>query len=436
MPRRLFCLALLAGSLLVGFLAPVHTGWAQDRDPIPRSDTARAAAAEPFDLTTDSLREVSLQEALRLFGENNLSLRRLRADVREAEARIRRVRAYPNPQVRLTHEPLRDGGQSQSESYATLSQQLVWGGRGSRREAARRTAAATRARAEADSARLALVVVETYVRAATAQRRWERVRAVTQVMRQVEASAQEKTAGYAARRLRLERARYEDRLAAVALEVQDARRQLALLIGPESAPSVAAGTLPSGMPPGVREADAVRTALRRRPELRRWRETVEARLASAEAARREGWPGPTLTAGYKRQSDGFEGAFLGVSLPLPVFDRGRGAVQAQEAGIDAAQARTSLARREIRNDVRRAHSAYTSARRRTELLGGDLAGEAGALLRAARDGYASGETSLLTVLDAADAHRDAHARRLRLHRELWTRYVRLLHAMGRPLRLP
>ena len=389
----------------------------------------------------DSLRTVGLREALRLFRKNNLSLRRAQSEARALEGEARQARAYPNPTLQATHEPLWRGAESQSETYLNVSQQIEWSGRSARIRSARERAAAARAQAAADSARLALQVTEAYVKAAIAETRLQRLRRVTRVFRQADSSMARRrregdASGYAARRIRLERARYEQRLAAARLEVRNAREQLALLVLPEGTPSVAAKTLPSKRPPAISMREALQAALQQRPELRRWQSAVEAQQAARRAARREAWPDPSVTAGYKRQSDGFKGAFLGVGIPLSLFDRNRGAAEAEAERLDAARTQQSLARREIRNEVRRAHAAYTSARRQAELLGDDLLRGTGDLLRIAQTSYGEGEMSLVELLDAADAYRDARLRSVDLRADLWTRYFLLLRTMGQPLDLP
>ncbi|MCS3830846.1 cobalt-zinc-cadmium efflux system outer membrane protein [Salinibacter ruber] len=389
----------------------------------------------------DSLRTVGLREALRLFRENNLSLRRAQSEAQALRGEARQARAYPNPTLQATHEPLWRGSERQSETYLNVSQQIEWSGRSAQIRAARERAAAARARAAADSARLALQVTEAYVEAATAETRLRRLRQVTRVFRQADSSMARRrregdASGYAARRIRLERARYEQRLAAARLEVRNAREQLALLVLPKGAPSVAAEALPSRKPPAVSVQEALQAALQQRPELRRWQSAVEAQQAARRAARQEAWPDPSVTAGYKRQSDGFEGAFLGIGIPLPLFDRNRGAAEAEAERLDAAQTQQILARREIRNEVRRAHAAYTSARRQAELLGDDLLRGTGDLLRIAQTSYGEGEMSLVELLDAADAYRDARLRSVDLRADLWTRYFLLLRAIGQPLDLP
>jgi len=434
-------------SVAVLCLLGVTTRAQPARYPAERSASSAATRTPGLDSQApqagaeDSLRTVDLDEALRLFRENNLSLRQAQSEAHASQGEARQARTYPNPTLQTTHEPLWSGGTRQSETYLNLSQKVEWSGRSARIASANQSAQAARARTAADSARMALQVTEAYVKAATAETRRRRLEQVTRVFRRADSSMAERrdegdASGYATRRIRLERARYEQRLAAAQLEARSARRQLALLILPEEAPSVAAEPLPDTTPPPISRTEALRTALRARPELRRWQSAVAAQEAARRAARREAWPDPSVTAGYKRQSNGAEGAFLGVGIPLPFFDRNRGAAEAASARLQAAETQQVLARREIRNEVRRAYAAYTSARRQSTLLEGDLLRGSGGLLRIAQTSYDEGEMSLVELLDAADAYRDARLRSVNLRADLWTRYFRLLRAMGHPIRLP
>ena len=441
----------LSGVVLLGLLvgaAAVVPAWSQPADAGSRVKLeagtldAGASVGKAFsEPPADSLRTVGLREALRLFQNNNLSLRRVQSEVRELRGAARQAKAYPNPTLRATYEPVWRDGVRQSETYLNLNQQLEWSSRSARIAAAQERAVAARAQAATDSARLALQVTRAYTKAATAETRLRRLRQVTRVFRRADSSMAERetggdASGYAVRRVRLERARYEQRLAAARLDVDSAQRQLALLILPSSAPAVAAASLPTSVPPPVSEQKALRTAQRQRPELRRRRSEVDAQKAARQAARREAWPDPSLTAGYKRQSDGFEGVFLGVGIPLPLFDRNRGAAEAESARLETARTQKALARREIRNEVRRAHDAYASARRQFQLVGGDLLTGGDDLLRIAQASYDEGEMSLVELLDAASAYRDARLKTIDLRKALWTRYFTLRRAMGRPLALP
>lgn len=382
-------------------------------------------------------RAITLHEALGLFARNNLELRLARAYAAEAAALARQAAAYPNPSVAGTHEPLSDGDVSYSETYLNLSQRLEWPGtRSARRDAADRAAEAAHARLTADSARLAFEVKAAYAAAVRAGRAEEVLARVTEVFRTGEQSARERydqgdISLYDRRRIRVERARYETRLAEAALQAASARRRLALLIAPEGeVVSYAPADALEELPPVVTAERALATALERRHELAAARAALASARADAAVARGERIPDLTATAGYKRQSDGLTGAYLGLSLPVPLWDRRRGAIEAAEAGVAAAESRAALTRRQVENDVRRALDAYRSLTRRAELLADPATREAGDLLEIARVAYAEGEMELLDLLDAAEALMEARLAEVRLRTELWTSYYDLDRAVG------
>ena len=74
----------------------------------------------------DGARRVTLAEALRLFGENNLELRLSRANSQEAAGLARQSAAVPNPVLNLTHEALSGGGTAYSETYFNATQRIDW----------------------------------------------------------------------------------------------------------------------------------------------------------------------------------------------------------------------------------------------------------------------------------------------------------------------
>lgn len=384
-----------------------------------------------------SVRRVALDEALRLFAENNLELELARANAAEAAGLARQAAAYPNPTVTGTHERLSRDGASYSESYLNFSQRLEWpGARGARKESAEGSAQATRARLRADSARLAFEVKRAYVEAAAAEARFQTLRDVSAVFRTAESRGSVRFArgdlsGYDLRRLRIERARYENALAAAELETRAARRRLATLVLPEGeAVEIAPAEALEGEPPRLMLETALKTAPARRPEIAAAVAGVEAARAGGRLARRERLPDPTLIGGYKRQSDGFEGAYLGLSLPLPLFDRGDGEVAASDARVRAAEARLALTRRQIENDIRRAYDTYASLGHRAELVRGEILAQTGDLLEIAQVSYGEGAMALIELLDAADAFRDAELTTTDLLADYWVSYYDLERAVG------
>ena len=382
-------------------------------------------------------RRVSIDEALRLFAANNLDLRVARLELAESRGVARQAGAFPNPRASVTHEPLSGGTTDYSESYFSLSQRLeLPGRRSSRREEAAFAVRAAQARLVADSTRLAFEVKRTYVEAVLA----EELRGVTErvaaVFREAARSggvreAEGDISRYDLQRILVERARYENLLAHAEIRASSARRGLALLILPESdVAEVSPMGLDGDAPPDPTLELVAGELAARRQEIASAQAEVAAAAAAVRLMRAERLPDVTATAGFKRQSDGLTGAFLGLSIPIPLFDRNAGAVASAEARVGTLEARLGLTRRQVDNDLRRAIESYESVKRRTALLGDAVLDPSSDLLQMAQVAYDLGEMGLLELLDAAEALRGARNAGAQLKADLWTAYYNLERAMG------
>lgn len=385
---------------------------------------------------------VTLEQAISLFAQHNLQLQIARGDAQEVIGLARQAAAYPNPAVSVTHEALSGGSFRYSETYFNLSQAFQWPWVSSaRRTAASRIADALSARVAADSARLAFEVKRAFIEAAAAERALDALARATAVVSSAEGQAAARfsngdLSNYELQRLRVQRARYDIDLAAATLALSASRRSLTSLILPDSTRALAPVGLPDGVPSPVTLADALSVARVRRPELAAAAHRTGAAHGTRSAARAERLPVPTLTAGYKEQSDGLSGAFLGLGLPIPLFDRKGGAVAAGEAAVSAAAAREVLVAREVEDDVRAAHDAYLAAR--ANLSRAERVGDTGALLSVARVSYEEGDMTLVELFDAVDAFHAAHVITTRVIADAWVGWFDLERAVGAALdtRLP
>ncbi len=393
---------------------------------------ARSARAQ------ETVGRVTLEEALSLFAQHNLELRIARADAREAVGLARQSAAYPNPTVSVTHETL-GGGADYSEMYFNVSQTFEWPWlAAARRTAAQRMGDALGARVAADSVGLVFEVKRAFIEAAAAERTRDALEEATALVRRAEGQATARAADgdlseYELRRLRVERARYEIDLATATIALRATRRTLTSLILPDGARELAPFELPDVEPLGFALEQVLSAARVKRPELAAAANWTAAAKGARGAARAERLPVPTLTAGYKDQSDGLTGAFLGVALSLPLFDRNGAAVAARDAAVRSAEARQLLVARQVHNDVRRAHDAYVAARERANLVRTDLVGDTDALLRIARVAYEEGEMTLVELFDAVDAFRVAHIIATEAIADSWVGYYDLERAVGAPL---
>jgi outer membrane protein, heavy metal efflux system len=242
-------------------------------------------------------------------------------------------------------------------------------------------------------------------------------------------------------RLQIERARYETLLARARLALAEASRELTLLIAPDSVggrtlilPSERLSELAAVA--GVSDVETALLAAAGRADVRAAEAEIEAAEAALTLQRRLRIPDVTLSGGYKHQADGYQGAVVGVSVPLPLWDRNRGGIAEAEANLAAARTRRELALRRAESEIRRAWETRRSLEERMRLIGETLLPESAGLLETARLAYAEGEMTLVELLDAADAYRGARESVTALLAEYLSATYELERATGRLLATP
>ena len=367
--------------------------------------------------------ELSLQQARLRAEQVSPELASARAALRAAEGRARQAGAFPNPVASYSREQTSGSGIETSQDIIALQQSLELGGqRGARRDAAEQLRAANEARLSAARSQLAFEVTRTYAQAVAADRRAALTDQAAQIFGEAGRVGRERLAagdisGYEHRRIRLESARYAALRAEAGLARTKARRALAtLLSGPDRPVQPEALALTDTMPGGklsVGMDSLVILASVRRPELLALDREAAAAQAEARLARAERVPSPSFGGGYKREQAPGGGSLDGftaqLSLPLALWDRRGGAVQAAEAEVERRRADRDAFRRRTELEVREAYDAYQALAAQLTALGSRIQEDARPGIRAAQAAYREGETSLIEWLDAVRAFHEAES---------------------------
>jgi len=153
------------------------------------------------------------------------------------------------------------------------------------------------------------------------------------------------------------------------------------------------------------------------PDLARFEAERAERAAELELARARRIPDPRVGAGVRHLAGPSDAALVfEVAVPLPLFDRHRGAIaEAAERGVQLGAARAA-AERAARASLFGTHARWLSAYEESVALRDRLVPAARRALAELRDGWRSGRVSQLDVLAAQRADFDA--------------VDRLLHALG------
>lgn len=215
--------------------------------------------------------------------------------------------------------------------------------------------------------------------------------------------------------LEVERERFRAELAATQRELPGAYRRLAAVAGDHAAvPTALSGTL-DALP--AYDFDAARDAvLASHPQVRSARVGVERAQAAVRRAEAEPIPNVTVYAAYIRQFENrsHDGA-VGLSAPIPVWNRNQGNVRAAKAELGMAIQAVGQAENDLAARVATAFQAYSAARERAAVYQKELIPRAEESYKLSLAAFKGGQFEYLRV---TQAERGAAEARLELNRSL------------------
>ena len=356
--------------------------------------------------------DLTLAQALEEAAARSPAVVAAEADVAAAEARVRQAGYRSNPELSVEFENFAGTGELRGiqslETTVAVNQRLDLGGRRSARvEAVRAELAVQQTHLAIARADLAQSVRQQFARAVAAREKLaqatesvERARELARVAGILVDAGRDPPLRALRARSALAQAQAE-REAAEAEELA-ARSSLAALFG-------------AGEPiVGVSGTTLDLTPQRVNPE-----QSLEVKLANAErvaaqAALREQLAerrlDPAVGIGVRHvQGTGDFGLVAGASMPIRVFDRNRGNIEAARQALAAAEARRVNTVAAATAKARNAIANVEAAQRRVEALEKAAVPEAAEALRLAQLSYREGRASLLELLDFQDSYTTARS---------------------------
>ena len=385
---------------------------------------------------TDSLpRPISLTALLRSVQQDNPRIAAGSAQVRAAQGALVSARTWSNPVV--NYESDRMSGQtsgSGSASQETMTTAMLplepLYQRGPQINRGAALVRAARADALSVRQRVALDAAGAYYAAALAEVRVSTARELAGWLDSVvEYNGNRVREGVAAEvdlvRSSLERDAVENELAMAESDLARARAALGSFLPDtrdDTLPLPEIDSLPLAIPArpvSVLRADAAGLArsrieplsfpatFLRQPEIRAAQERLAAATTGIASERRMLLREASVMLGVKK-SAGMSSLMSGFSLPLPLFDQNRGSVLTARAERDVAENELSVAERNATADLRGAqHSAGLLTSRVAALNKTAYLVRANEARRITLGAYKEGGATLLQVIDAARAWRDA-----------------------------
>ncbi|MFB3065352.1 MAG: TolC family protein [Planctomycetota bacterium] len=374
----------------------------------PREVGERKGRPEPDEEPVEG--EVTLSRALALALLRSPNLAAVAWDVRVADARRLQAGLLPNPEIEVEVEDFAGTGTlagfDGAETTIVLSQLIELGGK----RAARKQVAAFDAQLAAwgyETARLAVLTETTltFLDVLGAQERLQLAEESHRLAQEVLSTVAERVK--AGKVSPLEEMRAAVTLSKSAIDLDKASRSLDIS---RSFLAASWGSSRAGFDRVAGELDSVASIpsfesvaglVARNPEIARWAQEMEQRLAVLARERAGRVPNLTLGIGVKHISEVDASALVfGLSIPIPLFDRNQGAIL--EARYELARAGHAKKAAEVRTWAALAAAYHTLASAHSEALSlrDDVLPAAQHAYAAARESYQEGKLGYLDILDA------------------------------------
>jgi cobalt-zinc-cadmium efflux system outer membrane protein len=401
-----------------------------------------AALSSPLVVQAQPETLLSLATAITLAEAYSPGVSAARHEVEAGEGDLRQAGLLPNPELEVLVE---DARRATRTTTTQLNIPLELGGK--------RAARVTEAERANDLARATLTGAQAELRAQVmaaffgvlAQQ--ERVKLATGsaelATRAAEATARKVTAGKISpvdeTRSRVEQANAALELADAQAELQTARQMLASFWGAAELPYAQVegdiDTLPARPDLALLLAD-----IDAAPAITTSRLEFERRKAGIEVERSKQYPDVVLNVGAKRSNETEFGrsrqitqAVIGVTVPLPFFDRNQGRLQAAHSRAAKAEDEHHAVRIRLAGEVRQAASQLAQARASAQALKTTILPAAQQAYEAATRGFDAGKFGFLDVLDAQRSLLQARARYVGIVTGAWQAATTLDRLLGRAL---
>ncbi len=293
----------------------------------------------------------TLEEAQRIAGEANPTLRQAEAEIRAAKARQQQARLYPNPTVAYAGDEIRGGFVGGGKQGFYLQQNIVTGGKLARSsEVYAKEIRLAEIEAEEQKLRVETAVKTAFMRVLAAQELLDVRQGLAQIAQDVQETQRRLfNTGQADETEVLEaevdaqRARLSARMQENAL--REEWRSLAAVLGrPDLPPTTVSGNLEQNWPE-VNENQIMETIAAQSPATRIAETDTQRAEAEIARAKRESIPDLQLRGGLDYNNEllgtvpyakGWEG-IAEVAVQVPLFNRNQGNVAAAGAERDRAQ---------------------------------------------------------------------------------------------------
>jgi outer membrane protein, heavy metal efflux system len=365
----------------------------------------------------------TVDDLVRVGIANNKDLAAVRERIAEAKGLTRQAGVRPAPTLGLNGATGKPLGSIGEEQYGAEYSQPVetFGKRGKRIRVAEFSIGIAEADLQQRSTQLAYEITAAYAEVSAERHKLKLLSDLIglnrDTLRLTEARVKEgDVAPLEASLLKVEISRAEVSRRSAQGRLTSAELELRRLIGLDQSVRIPDSDIPAQAPTG---SDTLkRDALANRGDLKTARLEEEQEAAGIDLAKAEAKPDVTLSAGYVRQDNQFDGLFgfnnsgvlsplrdrddiltFGVSIPLRTSRSGAGNVQAAAARTAGARLRREYLERNIPLEVEAAYQRWHTASESLQMLQSGVLDPSTSNLSVIREAYKLGQLRLLDVLN-------------------------------------
>ncbi|ADL54959.1 TolC family protein [Gallionella capsiferriformans] len=401
------------------------------------TDTVRDGAIETSNVSapraTEPTDPLTLKAALKLALGANAELSAAGRELEAIEATIIQAQVRPNPELATSIEDTR---RATRITRLQLNQPIELGGkRAARIDAAERGRDAASAELDIKRAEIHAIVVAAFYDVLVAQERLRLAQASVELAQRATSAASRRVTAGKVSPVEETRARVAE--AGVRVEWTLAGSELA------TARKRLAGTWGNAMPrfervegdlealPSLPALADLNSRLATSPKLLRARIEVDRRQALEEVERSRRIPNVTVSLGAMRNEQvGLDQAIVGVSIPIPMFDRNQGNLLEALRRTDKSRDELSVTEIRLSNELAQTHERLNTARQEVRSLQRDILPGAQSAYDAATKGFELGKFSFLEVLDAQRTSFQAKSQYLRALAEAYRSAAEIERILG------
>lgn len=219
--------------------------------------------------------------------------------------------------------------------------------------------------------------------------------------------------------LEVELARFRSQSESARQELAGARKRLAAVVGDPRLP-VGITTGPFDEVPSYDAERVLDSVLASHPEAQSARVGVDRAQAAIRRAEVEPIPNVTFTTGYIRQYENRSNDFaLGLSAPIPVWNRNQGNIRAAKAELGEAVQEVTRVENDLAERVATALRSYSAARKLADQYRTDILPKAEETYKLSLEAFKGGQFEYLRVIQAQRAVAEARLEYNRALGEAW-----------------